>query len=99
MGVAALVALLVWVFRHTRPLRLGRHSGDVLRLALGFAFLDAFAYQGLGGSFEDSRHLWLLLGLFLAAGRLAPPGRPLRDKKRDGPSRDRPSLCSEASRA
>ncbi len=68
IGLAALVALLVWVWRRTGPFRLGEdRPGDVLRLALGFAFLNAFAYQGLGGSFEDARHLWLLLGLFLAA--------------------------------
>lgn len=71
IGLAALLALLIWVWRRTRPFRLGEgRPGDVLRVALGFAFLNAFAYQGLGGSFEDSRHLWLLLGLFLAADRL-----------------------------
>jgi len=44
------------------------------------AFLVAFAYEGLGGSFEDARHLWVLFGLFLASGRLAeatdPPRHP-----------------------
>lgn len=72
IGLAALIALLFWLWRRTAPFRLGKRAdaGDVLRLALGVAFLDAFFYQGLGGSFEDARHLWLLLGLFLAATRL-----------------------------
>jgi len=70
-GLAALVALLAWVWRRTRPFRLGAgDAADALRLALGFAFLNAFFYQGLGGSFEDARHLWLLLGLFLTAAAL-----------------------------
>lgn len=33
----------------------------------GIAILSAFIYQGLGGSFEETRHLWVLFGLFLAA--------------------------------
>ena len=28
------------------------------------------AIQGLGGSFEDARHLWVLFGLLLAAERI-----------------------------
>ena len=43
----------------------------LVRLGLGLTWLDAFVYQGLGGSFEDARHLWVLLGLLLAADRLA----------------------------
>ena len=37
--------------------------------ALGIAFLCSFIYQGLTGSFEDARHLWVLIGMFLAADR------------------------------
>jgi putative inorganic carbon (hco3(-)) transporter len=44
-------------------------------VALGIAFLGAFAYQGLGGSFEDARHLWLLFGLLIASRRLEPQPR------------------------
>ena len=70
-GLIALVVLFIWVWRRTRPFRLaGTGVAGTLRLALGFAFLNAFFYQGLGGSFEDARHLWLLFGLFLAALRL-----------------------------
>ncbi|HEV2866899.1 MAG TPA: hypothetical protein VGX37_10305 [Allosphingosinicella sp.] len=69
-GLAAMVALLLWVGRRLRPFRLSADAAGVLRIGLGLAFLDAFAYQGLGGSFEDARHLWLLFGLILAADRL-----------------------------
>jgi O-antigen ligase len=70
LGLTALVAILIWVARNLQPLRPGTWPADVLRLALAFAFLNAFAYQGLGGSFEDARHLWLLFGLILVADSL-----------------------------
>jgi O-antigen ligase len=41
-----------------------------VRTALAIAWLQAWLWQGLVGSFEDSRCLWLLLGLTLAAFRL-----------------------------
>jgi hypothetical protein len=37
---------------------------------LAIAWLQAWLWQGLVGSFEDTRCLWLLLGLTLAAFRL-----------------------------
>ncbi len=36
---------------------------SLVHLALSCAFLGAFLYQGLSGSFEDARHLWILFGL------------------------------------
>ena len=63
VGLAAVIALAV---RLTGRLRIASR-GDALRLALGLSFLNAFVYQGLGGSFEDARHLWVLLGLLIAA--------------------------------
>ena len=68
LGLAAMILLVVKVARMTAPLRLG--DRNVLRLGLGLAWLDAFAYQGLTGSYEDARHLWVLLGLMLSAIRL-----------------------------
>ncbi|HKT15303.1 MAG TPA: O-antigen ligase family protein [Allosphingosinicella sp.] len=74
-GLAALVALIAYAVRLTLPFRLLPDGRNLVRLALGLAFLDGFAYQGLGGSFEDTRHLWLLFGLLLASRRIegAPP--------------------------
>ena len=31
------------------------------------AFLEAFVYQGLIGSFEHTRQVWILIGLMMAA--------------------------------
>jgi hypothetical protein len=33
-------------------------------------FISSFVLQGLVGSFEDARHLWVLLGLILAAYKI-----------------------------
>jgi O-antigen ligase len=69
-GLAALAAIVIDSARRTGPLRLLADQSNALRLAIGLAFLNGFAFQGLGGSFEDARHLWVLLGLLLAAERL-----------------------------
>lgn len=37
----------------------------------GIAILSAFIYQGLGGSYEETRHLWVLFGLFFASENLS----------------------------
>lgn len=36
---------------------------NLIHLALSCAFVGAFLYQGLSGSFEDARHLWILFGM------------------------------------
>jgi O-antigen ligase len=74
VGLAAFVALLAYMLRRTLPLSLAGGGMSVARVGLGLGLLNGFAYQGLGGSFEDSRHLWVLFGLFLAAVRLERPG-------------------------
>ena len=75
IGLAGFLALLLWVLSASRPWRFDSPAAAG-RIAFAFLFLNAMAYQGLGGSFEDMRHLWLLLGLFLAARRLAAPPSP-----------------------
>lgn len=71
VGLVAIFALIVDVFVRTRPFRPQPDNRNVATLGLGVAFLCSFAYQGIGGSFEDSRHLWLIFGLFLASIRIA----------------------------
>ena len=70
VGLAALAALLWHVAVRTLPLRLPDTAAGTVRLAAGLGLLNGLVYQGLGGSFEDSRHLWALLGLLLAADRI-----------------------------
>jgi O-antigen ligase len=76
VGVLSLVALVVFLLCGGLVL-----NGDVrvsmLRTACIVAFIDAFMYQGLTGSFENARHLWLLMGLLACFSRPA-WDRPLR---------------------
>jgi O-antigen ligase len=60
IGLAAIIFLTVWFFRRSLPFDL---ENDPVRTALGLAFIGAFCFQGLIGSYEDARHLWVLLGL------------------------------------
>ncbi|MFN0278477.1 MAG: O-antigen ligase family protein [Pyrinomonadaceae bacterium] len=41
-------------------------SYKTIRLCLLLAMLDAFFYQSLTGSYEDTRHLWVLFGIIAA---------------------------------
>jgi len=70
VGLVGLLFLLFWVLRATRSPRCGLNGLAAVRVGLGMTFLVALAYVGLSGAFEDSRHLWVLLGLFMAARRL-----------------------------
>lgn len=79
VGLAALIAILVFVVRESLPLRLVPGDRNVATLGLGAAFLIAFAYEGLGGSFEDARHLWVLFGLFLVAKRIEKTNGPRQE--------------------
>ena len=72
LGLAGIVAMLCAVARLAQPLRLEPGPAAV-RTALGLAVLIGLGYEGLGGSFEDARHLWVALGLLIAAARLSRP--------------------------
>lgn len=49
------------------------NRGAIIAKGLGIAFLSAFVYQGLTGSFEDARHLWVLIGIISAVGPAVGP--------------------------
>jgi O-antigen ligase len=68
VGLTAIIVLVAYVVRRTAPLRIDQHR--LIQTGLGLAWLNAFVYQGLTGSYEDARHLWVLLGLLLAAGKV-----------------------------
>jgi putative inorganic carbon (hco3(-)) transporter len=70
IGLAGFLLLLAAIVRTTRPFRLAPDRSNSVRLALGLAVLGALAYQGFTGSFEDARHLWLAIGLLIAADRI-----------------------------
>lgn len=60
VGLIAILFLTVWFFRKSLPLNINEFP---LKTALGLGFIGTFIYQGLGGSFEDARHVWVLIGL------------------------------------
>ncbi len=88
-GLVAFVAVLVGAWRFARPGSVRPGAVAPMRLALGLAFLNGMAYQGLGGSFEDARHLWVAFGLLLVAWRvdsLPAPGLGSRPCTASSPS-------------
>ena len=46
------------------------YSHALISNGLKFALVIGFVYQGLVGSFEDAKHLWILMGLTVAADEL-----------------------------
>lgn len=67
VGLAAILFLTIWFFRRSLPLDLANYP---IKTALGLAFIGTFCFQGLIGSYEDARHLWILLGLLASASEL-----------------------------
>jgi hypothetical protein len=65
-GLAALILISVYIVRGWAR----KNSTKIATYGISLAFLCSFVYQGLTGSFEEARHLWVLVGFFLAAGRI-----------------------------
>lgn len=62
VGFVALASLIFFLIRRfTFDLNSERRT---ILTALSCAIIGAFLYQGLTGSFEDARHLWILIGIF-----------------------------------
>jgi O-antigen ligase len=70
-GLAAFLALLWHMTRRSRPWRPAAGPIAAIRVGIGIGLVMGLAYEGLGGSFEDARHLWVALGLLLASDRIA----------------------------
>jgi len=69
LGLIGMIAIVVVTLRSGFAKVEGNDFYIVRGLAI--AFLAAFVYDGLTASFEDARHLWILVGLILAANRIA----------------------------
>jgi O-antigen ligase len=69
-GLFGLLMITFAAWRMAVPYRAAGGGGHARTVALAIAFLGGFAYQGLGGSFEDARHLWLLFGLLVASRQI-----------------------------
>jgi O-antigen ligase len=71
IALASIVLIAITLARRSfRSTSLHKESSLML-IALGIAFISAFIYQGLVGSFENARHLWVLMGLILAVSNLS----------------------------
>ena len=68
IGLAAFALLLVYLFKCFLPLGFAEDRRIIVKTGLGIAFISAFLYQGLAGSYEDTRHLWVLIGLLACFG-------------------------------
>ena len=66
VGLSVMVVLVVYIVTSFWPLKFERDHGSILKVAGACAFIGAFLYQGLSGSFEDARHLWVLMGFIVA---------------------------------
>jgi O-antigen ligase len=71
VGLAAFLLLAGEMVARTLPLRAEGEAAAIVRTAVGAGLLIALLYEGLGGSFEDSRHLWAAFGLLIASDRIA----------------------------
>ena len=69
IGLISILVLCISVSKSALSQRTRSKTG-ILRLAFAIAFLTAFVFEGLTGSFEDARHLWVLIGLIIAARRI-----------------------------
>lgn len=67
IGLLAFAGLTYFLIKGLLPLRLDGNPHTLIRTGLCLAFIDAFLYQSLSGSFEDTRHLWVLFGMMAAA--------------------------------
>ncbi len=74
LGLAALLLLIGCMTARTLPLRVSGRPVDIVRAGIGIGLLIALVYEGLGGSFEDARHLWVAFGLLLASDRISRSG-------------------------
>jgi O-antigen ligase len=72
LGLIGIIAIVVVVLRKGFAKTEG--SDFYILRGLAIAFVAAFVYDGMTGSFEDARHLWVLIGLILAANRIATDG-------------------------
>ena len=75
LGLAALVAIIAFAVRKARAAAAAGPSNPLV-FGLWLAWLSGFAIEGLVGSFEDARHLWILFGLILSASRVETAPRP-----------------------
>lgn len=64
-GAIPLILICIVIVKRSMPWRFDGSGETTIRVCLGIAFITGFLYQGLIGSFENARHLWVLTGLII----------------------------------
>lgn len=81
LGLLAFSAVVGALLIRFKPVRTCGSEIGVLRTGLELALVGGLLYPSLSGSFEDTRHLWVLMGLVASVQTLpsesrAPEGTP-----------------------
>jgi putative inorganic carbon (hco3(-)) transporter len=71
LGIISFVLLNLYLTTNCTLQLNQMHEQNYIHIALSCAFLGAFLYQGLSGSFEDARHLWVLFGLLVGIAKFS----------------------------
>lgn len=66
LGFVAILIINIYLLVKIFSFKEINSQSGLLYNCFGIAILSAFIYQGLSGSYEETRHLWVLCGLFLA---------------------------------
>jgi putative inorganic carbon (hco3(-)) transporter len=69
LGIVAFVLLNLFLITRCRFRFDKLNEENLIHPALSCAFVGAFLYQGMSGSFEDARHLWVLFGLLVVISK------------------------------
>ena len=73
VGLATFVALCIFLFSLCRFTAGSNTERAIMLAACSCAFVGAFLFQNLFGSFEDARQLWVLIGMLVGlAGSVRP---------------------------
>jgi len=70
LGMIAFFSLMFYLINQTRFSAAEFEEKSLIHFAFSCALIGAFLYQGLSGSFEDARHLWILFGLLVGVSNL-----------------------------
>lgn len=66
-GLLSFAALIAFLLKNQLPLSFSSGLNQTVKTCFVVALIGALFYQSLTGSFEDSRHLWVLFGLMVSA--------------------------------
>ena len=70
LGLISILAIIIYLLKKILNFQNIDSKSGIFYNCCGLAILSAFIYQGFGGSFEETRHLWVLFGMFLSADKL-----------------------------